>query len=542
MKKFKRLNIKIGAFFLAHAILVGIGMGLLVYHVNYSDSEDLSKRQLIKCGNYVNEIIDTKMIESWLKNGEDDSYSRTENSLRGIQEAFDLSYIFVYRLCFDEKGEFTDAVDFLFDINPPGDTESIQRNLGDHLENRKEYKQLLDVINTGEAQTTDFWKQSKAGELLTALVPLNDDGNKDEYAVAGVCCRMSLVKETAMRSSFLMVATVELVVILFAVVLLMFIHLRVVRPVKILSSHMDSFVTNGRISKDSHVTEIKTHDEIEQMADNFNSMADFIEKYTRDLKDVTAARERLRAELDVAGSIRSAVSAELAYPAFTERSDFELFASMKNTVYNSCSFCNYFLTDENHLTVIIGESMGKSLPSMLMSMLAATNISALAKMHVEPYKIAYETNNSLCGFERNDMSMTVSAVIAEIDLARGEMKYVNAGMPPIIIKRTGEPYECEAESMQFNLGEMHGVSFEQKTLPLNQGMALFFTSYGVPEMKNKDGEKLTNSRLSDEINTIAGRSYPLNEMVAELEFKLEMFRSGVHSELDTTILGFRYLG
>ena len=542
MKKYKRLNVEIGAFFLILVVLVAVGMGWLIYHVNYSDSENFSKRQLIKCGKYVDDIVDAEMIDSWLKNGKDDEYLRTESDLKGIQEAFGLSYIFVYRPCFDKNGEFNNAVDFVFDLNPPGDTQSIKRNLGDHLENRKEYRQILEVINTGEAQTTDFWKQSEAGELLTALVPLNNDGNSKNYSIVGVCCKMSQVKETAIRSSILLVVVVELVIIPFAFILLMFIHRRVIRPVRVLSSHMDSFVTNGRMSEDSHITEIKTHDEIEQMADNFNSMADSIAQYTSDLKDITAAQERLRAELDVAGSIRSAVSAELTYPAFSERSDFELFASMKNTVYNSCSFCNYFLTDENHLTVVIGESVGKTLPSMLMSMLAATHICALAKMKVEPYKIAYETNNSLCGFERNDISMTVSALIADIDLARGEMKYVNAGMPPLIIKRTGEPYECEAESMQFNLGEMHGVSFEQKTLPLNQGMALFFTSYGIPEMKNKDGEKLTNIRLLQEINTIAGRSYPLNEMVAELEIKLEMFGSGVQSELDTTILGFRYLG
>ena len=175
-------------------------------------------------------------------------------------------------------------------------------------------------------------------------------------------------------------------------------------------------------------------------------------------------------------------------------------------------------------------------------MLAATGISAFSRMHAEPYKAAYEANNSLCSFERNDMSMTVSALIAEIDLATGLMKYVNAGMPPILIKRTGESYIREEKSMQFNLGEMHGVTFEQKTLQLNQGMTLFFNSYGIPEMKNKLGESFTEERLADEINDIASSNYPLNEMIYELENRLELFRDGAASVLDTTILGFRYLG
>lgn len=541
MKKYHTLNVKIGAFFLGLVVLIGVGMGSLIYHVNYSNSVETSKKQLVRCGNYVSNIIDADKIETWLKNGENDEYRTTKKDMVAFQSCYELSYMFVYRPCLDENKNFTGEVEFIFDFNPPQDTEDKERKLGEHVSDIREKEQITEVVKTGEPQSSHQIDGTLEGPLLAAFVPMKLSTGEN-YAIVGVSRSIEKVKQDAMQASVMMTVAVELVIVLFAAAILFYLYRKVIRPVKYLSGRMENFVSGGDKLSDKHVTEIRTHDELEQMADNFNKMTDSISKYTSDLKNITASEERLRAELDVAGSIRSAVSAELTYPAFTERSDFELYASMKNTVYNSCSFCNYFLTDEDHLTIIIGESVGKSLPAMLMSMLAATHISALAKMHVEPYSIAYGTNNSLCGFERNDMSMTVSAIIADIDLARGEMKYVNAGMPPIIVKRTGEPYQCETESMQFNLGEMHGVSFEQKTMKLNQGTALFFTSYGVPEMKNKYGEKLTNSRLSEEINTIAGRRYPLNEMVAELELKLEMFGSGVQSELDTTILGFRYLG
>ena len=85
MKKYKRLNVEIGAFFLILVVLVAVGMGWLIYHVNYSDSENFSKRQLIKCGKYVDDIVDAEMIDSWLKNVKDDEYLRTESDLKGIQ-------------------------------------------------------------------------------------------------------------------------------------------------------------------------------------------------------------------------------------------------------------------------------------------------------------------------------------------------------------------------------------------------------------------------------------------------------------------------
>ena len=549
MKKYHTLNVKIGAFFVVLVVLVAVFLGTLIYRINYSDAESFCKRQLLKCGEYLGDSIDFEKLEKeYTKRVEGifaKDYNQYMQELEEFQKIFDLSYVFIYKPCIDENGHYANDVEFLFDLNPPGDTKDKQYAYGEHKTGIREYQEISDVIETGEAQTSTVFENTNDGNLLTAFVPitkLEDKNDKSELIIVGISNSMDQVQEIAMRSSFLMIFSVELVIVAFAVILLFYLRRKVINPVKLLSKRMDTFVSSGHKLDSAYVTEINTHDEIEQMADNFNNMADSIRKYTDDLKSITSAQERLRAELDVAGSIRAAISSETAYPAFTERSDFELYASLKNTVYNSCSFCNYFLADQDHLIIVIGESVGKNLPSMLMSMLAATGISAFSRMHAEPYKAAYEANNSLCSFERNDMSMTVSALIAEIDLATGLMKYVNAGMPPILIKRTGESYIREEKSMQFNLGEMHGVTFEQKTLQLNQGMTLFFNSYGIPEMKNKLGESFTEERLADEINDIASSNYPLNEMIDELENRLELFRDGAASVLDTTILGFRYLG
>ena len=569
MKKYRKLNVKIGVFFLILVILVAIGMGALVYNVNYSGAMEFSTTQLIKYGNYINDSIDSAMVDTMLKDSDDayhiydgykayydefdeydaevnyynddeayNIYTLTFMELRGVQEELDITHICVYLPCMDENGEVTEEAVILYDLNY---SVLVERELGDHVKRYKEYKLIKEMFRTGEPQTTDmFSAEENGGRQLTSLVPLKR-ATGAPYGVILVACRMDTVHENALQASIMMIIFAVVIIVAFANILLIFLQHRVIRPIKLLSERMNHFVTNGNEFTNSHVTEIRTRDELENLADNFNSMADSIISYTSDLKQVTASQERLRAELDVAGGIRSAISAEITYPAFTERSDFDLCASMKNTVYNSCSFCNYFLTDEDHLLIVLGESVGKTLPSMLMSMLASTNISALARMHVEPYKIAYDTNNSLCGFERNDMSMTVSALIARIDLKNGIMTYVNAGMPPMILKRPGEQYIADTEDIQFNLGEMHGVSFEQKSIQISQGTTMFFTSYGVAEIKNADGEKFTLPRVTAALNGISSHTYPLNEMIDELERGLDDFGSGVPRELDTTILGFRYL-
>lgn len=541
MKKYHRLSTKFILLFVILFLLVALGMGELIYNINYRATVIYSERQITRCGKYIDKVLDADDVKKWIENGEDESYDIKMKDLEGIHSIFGLTDLYVYRPCYDENGELANEVVYIIDIHSQSIDTVETHTLGDRVDNINEYDEMKKALETGEVQTTDKLRIGDEEELLTALVPMKLD-NGEYYAVAVVCASMSGVVAAAATSSLIMLVVFEIVVIIFAAAMLIFVGNSIIKPIKILSGRMDNYVTSGAGLSEQLVTEIHTHDEIEQMADNFNSMAESIRQYTRDMQDMTVNQERLRAELDVAGSIRSAVSSDMSLPAFSERNDFELYASLKNTVYNSCSFCKYFLMDEDHLIIVLGESVGKNLPSMLMSMLASTNICALAGMGVEPYKIAYDTNNSLCGFERNNMSMTVSALIIKIELSSGEMKYVNAGMPPVIIKDCGEEYVCESGEMQFNLGEMHGVSFSQNTIHLSQGNTIFLTSYGVPEMKNNDDEKFTQSRLVNEINDISKQHYQLTEMTDELEMRLDAFRMGREIELDTTILGFRYFG
>ncbi len=542
MKKYHKLDVKLSYFFLILLLLVAVLIGNLTYLVSYRHTVDYSKHLMRRCGQYVDETIDSGLAQKWLEKGKDDDYILTQKDLEAIKTVFKISYLYVYRPEYDNNGDLSGEVTYLFDLNPEDVDENKQYELGQKSRDIPEFDQVKELMATGSEQYNFNLHTSREGKLMTVLVPLKaHDGST--YAVIGVCFPMENVKNYAVRTTVILVIVFEAVILIFAVILLLFIRKRVIGPVKLLSSRMDSFVSSGNEITRFEPIRITTHDELEYMTDNFNSMAESIIQYTKDLQAAAASQERLRAELDVARNLRSAMSAETDYNLFNERKDFELYASLKNTVYNSCSFTNYFLVNENRLFIVMGESVGKTLPSMLMSMLASANIGALAKKGNEPYRIAYDTNNSLCRFESNEISMTVSALMADIDLRSGTMRYVNAGMPPIIIRQPGEAYRCdEEEELHFNLGEMHGVSFQQKSLRLCQGSTLFMTSYGVTEMKNPDGEEFTEKRLSHELNRLSGKYYSLNEMVSMLEKHLDEFRNGTPVLLDTTILGFRYFG
>ena len=71
----------------------------------------------------------------------------------------------------------------------------------------------------------------------------------------------------------------------------------------------------------------RTGDEIEELARSFASLSHKTVQYMDTLKKVTAEKERINAELSLATQIQAAMLPHIV-PAFPDRSDFDIFASM----------------------------------------------------------------------------------------------------------------------------------------------------------------------------------------------------------------------
>ncbi len=540
-KKYGKLSIKITAIFVALLILTSLAAGFSLYNISRANVFDEYKYREFQSIEFVTAHVKGEYIEKWLHDGTDELYDDLYKEFKLAKKMFGLEYLYVSVPILDDDGNMTRDVKYIFDVMGEGDNPDFYRSFGDIEKDVDVYDTQLEITRTKEITNYDVITVSEYGYLLSNYGPLMDETGK-VVAFVGADIDMHDVLNDIQVTTFRFVFFYCLLMLAFSVLFILFMNIGIVKPVKTLSDSMNRFVSNGADLVYEPVTGIHTRDEIEQMSDDFNSMARSIVDYTDNLAHSTAEKERMKADLDVSTQIRDSISAEITYPAFPERNDFELYASIRNTVFNKCSFCNYFFTDESHLFITIGEPMGKSLASMLMAMLASTNIQCFAKMGYSPYRIATETNNQLCNMENSSKELSVGVIIAEIDLRLGAMKYVNAGMPPLLIKRIGESYEFQNDAVQFGIGEMRGISFTQETLKLQQGISVFFSSYGVSEMKNADGAKFTIERLRSEINSISDSLYDLKEMTDELENRLNRFRGKASVEIDTATCTFRYFG
>ena len=548
MKKRKKLRSKIIMFFLLFMVIVSISLGGIILYISSNNTARNIELVLEAGARYIEDIYSGAVIRDISNTREEDlgkEYDLVLELLERVKTGMGLDRVCILKPLYDEYGVFDGDVEFLFDsvsgdywyVDPKKFRET--GNLGEDAEHIR--KLITSNYVSLERDQAGRVSSRSYGEAY-AFYHMVDLPDGTVYAI--VCTEISdkRVLRTALRTSLQIVLWSLIIITVCMLIFIWFVNRDVIKPILRLSEHMQRFVGDETHLNYIPFTGIKTHDEIESMAENFNKMAQAILAYTKKVEKKAVEQERIRADLDVTRQIRASVSSEMLYPAFPERNDFDLCASIKNTVNNRFSFCNYFLTDEEHLFIVIGESVGSGLPAMMLSALASTNVHCFAKMGYSPYRIAVETNNVLCNLEKHDNGMTVGMLIAQIDLLSGELKYVSAGMPPLLVKRTGEEFVPEDTPIQFNVGEMRGVSFTEQTIQLCQGNMLVFTSEGVPEMKNESGSIYSEAKLTWTLNEISAHTYELDRMVFELEESLEKFRGTREPDTDTAVAVFRYFG
>ena len=496
------------------------------------EDEDKLEELIVEASKY------GEFVDDWLENGADEYYDKVCLALAELKDEYLYNDVYIYKAARDENGELINDMTIVFDTP---DSDATQYKLGDHFGASQAFETIKKVYETREAQAFDKTGYNGSRLVIAAFGPVQySDGSVS--AVVGVEASVSNIFLEVLADKHFLLSDAAINFILFAIIIYFFVKHSVVKPVNTISYHMNRFVSSEGSLDFKPITEIHTRDEIEQIADDFNALAQRTIDYTKDLEQKTTEEERLRVDLDVASQIRSVISSEPTYPPFPERRDFDLCASLNYTMYNRCSFCNYFFAAPDHLFIVAGEPLGNSFASMLFSVLAVSYIKSFAKLGFEPYKNAMETNNELCSIEKTDAGLTVGIIIIDIDLKTGVMKYVNAGMPPILIKNPGENYILDKPDKPFSLGQMRGVSFEQNTLRLYQGSTILLTSFGVTGMCAPGGAKYGFERLTSVMNRISGSVYDLDKTIKLLEKDLDDFRDGSSVSQDTMILGFRYFG
>jgi sigma-B regulation protein RsbU (phosphoserine phosphatase) len=248
-----------------------------------------------------------------------------------------------------------------------------------------------------------------------------------------------------------------------------------------------------------HRAEIHSNDEIGDLAGAFNSMTISLEKYIRDLTAVTAEKQRIGAELDVARQIQSSML-PCIFPAFPDRCEFDIYATMNPAKEVGGDFYDFFMVDDTHLAIVVADVSGKGVPAALFMVIG----KALIKDHTQQGKdlgqVFTEVNDLLC--ESNSEGLFITAFEGVLDFATGEFQYVNAGHEMPYISHAGGRFEALHMTPGFVLAGMAGMKYKHGTITLQPGDKIFQYTDGVTEATSAQQELYGKDRLEAVLNTV----------------------------------------
>ena len=281
----------------------------------------------------------------------------------------------------------------------------------------------------------------------------------------------------------------------------------------------------------------RTKDEVEILATSFADLSFRTRKYIEEITRITAEKERIGAELNVATQIQSDMLPRI-FPPFPLRFEFDIYAGMKPAKEVGGDFYDFFMVDENHIALVIADVSGKGVPAALFMVIAKTLIKNRTMQGGSPSEILEDVNRQLC--EGNESELFVTVWLAVIDLRTGEGFAGNAGHEHPAVRHKGGKFELVEYPHSPALAMMEGMKFRQRSFRLEPGDDLFVYTDGVPEATDGNNVLFGTDRMLEALNDDSSE-FP-KKTIRNVRKAISLFTGGARQFDDITMLCFHYNG
>ena len=255
----------------------------------------------------------------------------------------------------------------------------------------------------------------------------------------------------------------------------------------------------------------------------------------RQIKD-SEERQRISTELDVATRIQADML-PCIFPAFPERPEFDIYATMNPAKEVGGDFYDFFMVDETHLAIVIADVSGKGVPAALFMVIGKTLINDHTKSNVDLGKVFSEVNELLC--KSNSEGLFITAFEGVLNLVTGEFQFVNAGHEMPFIAKSGGVYEPHKLRAGFVLAGMEGMKYESGSIMLSPGDKIFQYTDGVTEATNASHELYGMERLTDVL--VKNTSKSPAQLLPAIKADIDAFVGEAPQFDDITMLCVEYL-
>ena len=258
----------------------------------------------------------------------------------------------------------------------------------------------------------------------------------------------------------------------------------VTRNIKKLS-RVASQIASGDLSVRSSV---KSRDEIGQLGDQFNTMADRVQALMLE----TEQKAMLEKEVDIARSIQTTL---LPAGGYAECGPVSLYGFFQPASVCGGDFWSYNRLPDGSSLLTIGDVTGHGVPSAMITACAKSALDTLLNVSsaqsFDLSQIVSSLNAAICQTAKRTLFMTFQAIRVSADGRRAEM--VNAGHNFPLIIRGGEVRGLVVRGER--LGDNPKAQYETIRTDLQHGDMFLFYTDGLTEYLNESGVEYGEKRL-----------------------------------------------
>ncbi len=277
---------------------------------------------------------------------------------------------------------------------------------------------------------------------------------------------------------------------------------------------------------DETLPESRRVDEIGQLSQSFSDMQRSLAGYIEELKQTTAQKASIENELKVASDIQMSMVPRI-FPAFPNRPDIDLYASMTPAKEVGGDLYDFFIQDER-LYFCVGDVSGKGIPASLFMAVTRNLFRIVAQQGHTPEEIATQINLILS--HDNEQNMFVTMFIGCVDLKTGHLDYCNCGHNAPLID--GQFLKLQYTNCPIGIleeAEFHGESIDDV-----RGRQILIYTDGLNEAENPQKQLFGDERLQE----LMEKALSLNseQVIDMLKEAVERHRNGAVPNDDLTLL------
>ena len=435
-------------------------------------------------------LVNGDHLDEYLRGEEIEEYEQSKRYLDAYTDRIGVSIIYVIMVDRSDYGRFVSVFNLVNNEND--DTDYTEWELGHKRDTtNEEYRQKYKAIyEEGAVSETIYRMRPNDGSHphVTTMVPVKDSAGE----VAAILCIQRPIREMVRARRpylFNIILSTFIMSVLAAVFITVFVRKQILVPVTVVSEEAARFARENTKSKE--IGEISKYAELRNLAASINTMETDMVRYIENLTAATAEKERIGAELSLARLIQEN-SIPNKYPAFPDRTDFDIYGFMLPAKEVGGDFYNFFLIDDDHLGIVIGDVSGKGIPAALFMMVTNIVITNRAIVGGTPAEILKYVNKDICG--HNEAGMFVTLWLGILELSTGRVIAANAGHDDALIcHRNGETSPMKSKH-NLVLGAFEEAVYTNFEFVLEKGDKMFLFTDGLTEATDSHDQLFGRTR------------------------------------------------